>query len=156
MNKLKFIVVIGFNVDQVQFGDYIWSCDNKDGVILFEVLKERVGNQLILNYVKGCDLVMDDCLGFKEVVDVVKKSDVCIVVVGLVSVFLVCDYSNVICGEGFDLSDLILIGVQEDLVEVIYVIGKLVIVVLLFGKFFVMFWIKENILGIVVQWYFGE
>ena len=57
MNKLKSIAVIGPNADQVQFGDYTWSRDNKDGVTLLEALKERAGNQLTLNYAKGCDLV---------------------------------------------------------------------------------------------------
>ena len=156
MNKLKSIAVIGPNADQVQFGDYTWSRDNKDGVTLLEALKERVGNQLTLNYAKGCDLVTDDCSGFKEAVDVAKKSDVCIVVVGSASASLARDYSNATCGEGFDLSDLTLTGVQEDLVEAIHATGKPVIVVLLSGKPFAMSWIKENIPGIVVQWYPGE
>lgn len=156
MNKLKSIAVIGPNADQVQFGDYTWSRDNKDGVTLLEALKERVGNQLTLNYAKGCDLVTDDRSGFKETVDVAKKSDVCIVVVGSASASLARDYSNATCGEGFDLSDLTLTGVQEDLVEAIHATGKPVIVVLLSGKPFAMSWIKENIPGIVVQWYPGE
>ena len=156
MNKLKSIAVIGPNADQVQFGDYTWSRDNKDGVTLLEALKERVGNQLTLNYAKGCDLVTDDCSGFKEAVDVAKKSDVCIVVVGSASASLARDYSNATCGEGFDLSDLTLTGVQEDLVEAIHATGKPVIVVLLSGKPLAMSWIKENIPGIVVQWYPGE
>ena len=148
--------MIGPNADQVQFGDYTWSRDNKDGVTLLEALKERVSNQLTLNYAKGCDLVTDDCSGFKEAVDVAKKSDVCIVVVGSASASLARDYSNATCGEGFDLSDLTLTGVQEDLVEAIHATGKPVIVVLLSGKPFAMSWIKENIPGIVVQWYPGE
>lgn len=156
MNKLKSIAVIGPNADQVQFGDYTWSRDNKDGVTLLEALKERVGNQLTLNYAKGCDLVTDDRSGFKEAVDVAKKSDVCIVVVGSASASLARDYSNATCGEGFDLSDLTLTGVQEDLVEAIHATGKPVIVVLLSGKPLAMSWIKENIPGIVVQWYPGE
>ncbi len=59
-------------------------------------------------------------------------------------------------GKVFDLSDLTLTGVQEDLVEAIHATGKPVIVVLLSGKPFAMSWIKENIPGIVVQWYPGE
>lgn len=148
MNKLKSIAVIGPNADQVQFGDYTWSRDNKDGVTLLEALKERVGNQLTLNYAKGCDLVTDDRSGFKEAVDVAKKSDVCIVVVGSASASLARDYSNATCGEGFDLSDLTLTGVQEDLVEAIHATGKPVIVVLLSGKPFAMSWIKEIYRGL--------
>lgn len=43
-------------------------------------------------------MVTDDRSGFKEAVDVTKKSDVCIVVVGSASVSLVRDYSNAACG----------------------------------------------------------
>ena len=156
MNKLKSIAVVGPNADQVQFGDYTWSRDNKDGVTLFKALKEKVGNQLTLNYAKGCDLVTDNKDGFEEAVNAANKSDVCIVVVGSASASLARDYSNATCGEGFDLSDLTLTGVQEDLVKAVHATGKPVIVVLLSGKPFAMPWIKENIPGIIVQWYPGE
>lgn len=156
MDRLKSVAVIGPNADQVQFGDYTWSRDNKDGVTLLKALKEKNGNRLTLNYAKGCDLVTDSKEGFKDAVDVAQKSDVCIVVVGSASASLARDYSNATCGEGFDLSDLTLTGVQEDLIKAVHATGKPVIVVLLSGKPFAMPWIKENIPGIVVQWYPGE
>lgn len=156
MNKLKSIAVIGPNADQVQFGDYTWSRDNKDGITLLKALKERVGNRLTLNYAKGCDLVTDNRSGFAEAVEAANKSDISIVVVGSASASLARDYSNATCGEGFDLSYLTLTGVQEELVKAVHATGKPVIVVLLSGKPFAMPWIKENIPGIVVQWYPGE
>lgn len=156
IDKLKSIAVIGPNADQVQFGDYTWSRDNKDGITLLRALEGKVGNRLTLNYAKGCDLVTDNRSGFAEAVDAASKSDVCIVVVGSASASLARDYSNATCGEGFDLSDLTLTGVQEELVKAVYATGKPVIVVLLAGKPFAMPWIKENIPGIVVQWYPGE
>ena len=156
MDKLNSIAVVGPNADQVQFGDYTWSRDNKDGITLLKALEEKVGSRLTLNYAKGCDLVTDNRSGFAEAVDAAVKSDVCIVVVGSASASLARDYSNATCGEGFDLSDLTLTGVQEDLVKAVHATGKPVIVVLLSGKPFAMPWIKENIPGIVVQWYPGE
>ena len=156
MDRLKSVAVIGPNADQVQFGDYTWSRDNKDGVTLLKALKEKTGNRLTLNYAKGCDLVTDSKEGFTEAVNIAQKSDVCIVVVGSASASLARDYSNATCGEGFDLSDLALTGVQEDLIKAVHATGKPVIVVLLSGKPFAMPWIKENIPGIVVQWYPGE
>lgn len=149
MKKLKFVVVIGFNVNQVQFGDYIWSCNNKDGIILLQGIQNFVGNKLVVYYVVGCDLVFDDKLGFVDVVVIVKKLDVVFLFVGFVSVLLVCDYSNCICGEGYDLIDLNLIGVQGDLVKEIYVIGKLVVLILVIGCFFFIIWEKEYILVIL-------
>lgn len=65
-------------------------------------------------------------------------------------------YSNATCGEGFDLSDLTLTGVQEELIKAVYATGKPVIVVLLSGKPFAMPWVKQHIPGILIQWYPGE
>lgn len=156
MDKLKSIAVIGPNADQVQFGDYTWSRDNKDGITLLEALKKKYGNKVQLNYAKGCDLVTDNKDGFAQAVKAARQSDVSIVVVGSASASLARDYSNATCGEGFDLSDLTLTGVQEELVKAVSETGKPVIVVLLSGKPFAMPWIKENIPGILVQWYPGE
>lgn len=156
MDKLKSIAVIGPNADQVQFGDYTWSRDNKDGITLLEALKKKCSDKVKLNYAKGCDLVTDNKEGFAPAVEAARQSDVSIVVVGSASASLARDYSNATCGEGFDLSDLTLTGVQEELVKAVSETGKPVIVVLLSGKPFAIPWMKENIPGILVQWYPGE
>jgi beta-glucosidase len=59
-------------------------------------------------------------------------------------------------GEGFDLSDLTLPGVQEDLIRAIKETGKPVVVVLVSGKPFAIPWVKQNIPAIITQWYPGE
>lgn len=148
--------MIGPNANQVQFGDYTWSRSNKDGVTPLEGLKKRVGNKIKINYAAGCDLITDNKSGFDEAVAAVKASDMAVVFVGSSSASLARDYSDATCGEGFDLSSLELTGVQEELVEEIYAIGKPVIVVLVTGKPFSISWIKEHIPAIVVQWYGGE
>lgn len=140
----------------MQFGDYTWSRDNKDGVTLLDAIKEQCGNRIQINYAKGCDLVTDNRLNMQEAIHAAQRSDVCIVVIGSASASLARDYSNATCGEGFDLSDLTLTGIQEELVKSIHATGKPTIVVLLSGKPFAMPWIKENIPGILVQWYPGE
>lgn len=154
--KLKSIAVIGPNADQVQFGDYTWSRDNKDGATLLKALTEKCGNDIKLNYAQGCDLVSSNRSGFKAAVDAAKNSDIALVVVGSASASLARDYSNATCGEGFDLSDLDLTGIQEDLIKEVSATGKPVVVVLLAGKPFAMPWVKDNVSGIVVQWYPGE
>ena len=156
LNKIKSLAVIGPNANQVQFGDYTWSRSNKDGVTPLEGLKKRVGNKIKINYAAGCDLITDNKSGFDEAVAAVKASDMAVVFVGSSSASLARDYSDATCGEGFDLSSLDLTGVQEELVEEIYAIGKPVIVVLVTGKPFSISWIKEHIPAIVVQWYGGE
>lgn len=155
-DSLRSIAVIGPNAGQVQFGDYTWSRDNKDGVTLVEALRKRFKGRIRVNYVPGCDLVTDNREGFPEAVDLAKRSDVCVVVVGTASASLARDYSNATCGEGFDLHDLKLPGVQEDLIRAVQATGKPVIVVLLSGKPFAMPWVKEQVPAILVQWYPGE
>ena len=90
-----------------------------------------------------------------EAVEAAKKSDVAIIVVGTESSTFT-DNTNATCGEGYDLSDLKLPGVQEDLIKEIKSTGKPIIVVLISGKPLAIPWIKENADAVLVQWYGGE
>jgi beta-glucosidase len=65
-------------------------------------------------------------------------------------------YPNSISGESFDLSDIALTGVQEDLIKAVKKTGKPVIVVLVAGKPSAMPWVKDNCDAVIVQWYGGE
>jgi beta-glucosidase len=154
--KLKSIAVIGPNSNQVQFGDYTWSRDNKDGVTVLEGIKRLVGDKLTINYANGCDLVSLNSSGIGEAVKAAKRSDVAIVVIGTASASLARDYSNVTSGEGFDLSDLNPTGLQEELVRKIHATGKPTIVVFIQGKPFSIPWMKDNIPAILEAWYPGE
>lgn len=156
INKLSSVALIGPNADQVQFGDYTWSRSNNDGVTLLEAFRKRAGKNLRVAYAKGCDLYSDTTDYIPQAVDIAKNCDLSIVVVGTASASLSRDYTNVTCGEGFDLSDLTLPGAQEELIKAVHATGKPVIVVLLSGKPFAMPWVKENISTILVQWYPGE
>ncbi len=156
INKIRSIALVGPNADQVQFGDYTWSRSNSDGVTLAAALKEQYGGRLQINYAKGCDMVTDNKAGFADAVAASRRSDVTVVMVGSASASLSRDYTDATCGEGFDLSDIELTGVQEELIRAVHATGKPVVVVLLSGKPFAMPWVKENIPAIVVQWYPGE
>jgi beta-glucosidase len=153
---IKSIAVIGPNADQIQFGDYSWTRDNKYGITPLQGIKDLTGGKVLINYAKGCDIHTLDQSGFAEAVEAVNKSEAAIVFVGSQSASLARDYKNSTSGEGFDLSDLRLTGAQENLIKEIYKTGKPVIVVLVSGKPFAIPWIKENIPGIIVQWYGGE
>ena len=76
--------------------------------------------------------------------------------VGSASASLARDYSNCTCGEGYDLTDLNLTGVQGDLVKEIYATGKPVVLILVTGRPFSITWEKEHIPAILFQWYGGE
>lgn len=156
LSKIKSMAVIGPNANQVQFGDYTWSRDNKDGVTPLEGLKKQVGGKVKINFASGCNLTTDDISGFDEAVAVAKASDVTLLFIGSSSASLARDYSDATCGEGFDLSSLDLTGVQDKLVKAIHATGKPVVIIMVTGKPFSIPWIKENIPTIVIQWYGGE
>ena len=155
-SKLNSIAVIGPNANQVQFGDYTWSRDNKDGITILEGLKDLLPKRIKLNYAKGCDLTTLNEEGIQDAVRAAHKSDVAIVVIGTASGSLARDYSNSTSGEGFDLSNLNPTGVQQQLVEAVTKTGKPVIVVLVQGKPFSIPWIKDHVPAIVEAWYPGE
>jgi len=156
LSKIKSLAVIGPNADQVQFGDYTWTRSNAAGVTPLKGLNDKLGAQININYVKGCDLVTKDSTGFAAAVAAAAKSDVAIVFVGSQSPGLGREPENSTSGEGYDLSDLKLPGVQEELIKAVRLAGKPVVVVLVTGKPFALPWVKQNADAVITQWYAGE
>ena len=156
IGRLKSIAVIGPNADQVQFGDYTWSRDNKDGVTPLEGIKKIVKDKVIVRYAKGCSLTSLDTSGMEEAVSITRLSDIALVFCGSASAALARDYKSSTCGEGFDLNDLNLTGVQGQLIKEVYETGTPVVLVLVTGKPFAISWEKKHIPAILTQWYAGE
>lgn len=154
--NIKSIAVIGPNADKVQFGDYSWTNDNKYGITPLQGLQKIAADKIELNYAMGCDTYSQNKEGFGAALAAVSKSDVAVVFVGSSSASPGYPAPNATSGEGFDLSDLKLPGVQEDLIKAVKKTGKLVVVVLVSGKPFAVPWVKENIPAIIQQWYPGE
>ncbi len=158
-DHLKSIAVIGPNADVAQFGDYTWGQNNRggNGVTPLEGIKKLLGDKVTINYAPGCDLSSQDKSKFGEAVEAAKNSEVAVVFVGSQSALLSrATYNAPTCGEGFDLSDLSLTGVQEDLIREVYHTGTPVVVVLVTGKPFAISWEKEHVPAIIAQWYPGE
>ncbi|MCI0514932.1 glycoside hydrolase family 3 C-terminal domain-containing protein, partial [candidate division KSB1 bacterium] len=156
IGKYKSIAMLGPHADQIQFGDYSWTRDNQYGVTIKQGIESLVGNKIKINYAPGCDAWSLNTNGFDAAVQMAQKSDLAIVVVGTQSASLARDYQNATCGEGYDLSDLKLPGVQAELVQAVKATGKPLIVVLVAGKPLAIPYIKENANAILVQWYGGE
>jgi len=157
IEKLKSIAVIGPNADQVEFGDYTWTKNNEDGVTPLAGIRQWAGSKVEVNYAAGCDLGSLNKDGFAQAVTAAEKSDIALIFCGSSSTALVRS-SKVIsnCGEGMDLSDISLSGVQQELVEAVCKTGKPVVFVLVSGKPFAIPWIKDHVPAILVQWYSGE
>lgn len=154
--SIRSIAVIGPSADHVQFGDYTWTNDNKYGVTPLQGMRAIVGDRVKINYAKGCDTYSENKSGFAAAMKAVSKSEVAVIFIGSSSASPGYPHPNATSGEGYDLSDLKLPGVQQDLIEAIKATGKPVIVVLVSGKPFAIPWIKKNIPAIITQWYPGE
>jgi beta-glucosidase len=113
-------------------------------------------------YAKGCGIFELSKDGFTEAVEAARKSKAAVVVVGGVSMaqggigWGDDRDSTATCGEGFDLTDLELPGVQQELVEAIAATGTPTVVVLVNGRPLSISWIAENIPAILEAWYPGE
>jgi beta-glucosidase len=154
--NIKSIAVVGPNADKVQFGDYTWTNDNKYGVTPLQGMQALAGDRVRLNFAKGCDTYSQNKDGFTEAVAAASKSDAVVVFVGSSSASPGYPHPNATSGEGYDLSDLVLPGVQEQLIKAVAATGKPVVVVLVTGKPFAIPWVKKNIPAILTQFYPGE
>lgn len=156
LSELRSIAVIGPNADCVQFGDYTWSSDNRDGITPLAGIRELTGDSVKIRYAPGCDLWSQDRSGFREAVRAARRSDVAIVVVGSRDALLARKSEPATCGEGYDLSSLKLSGVQEELIQAVGETGKPLIVVLVTGRVFELARIRKSADALMVQWYAGE
>lgn len=167
ISKIKSLAVIGPNANKVQYGDYSFTRDNLSGVTVLEGIKQFAGNSIKVNYAKGCELSGLDKSGFDEAVKTAEGSDAVIVVLGTTSVV----FSGIgwngkapgnepkdpfTCGEGYDVTDINPQGVQRELLQALYKIGKPIILVLVHGRPWSISWEKENIPAILEAWYPGE
>jgi beta-glucosidase len=163
ITKIKSIAVIGPNANQVQYGDYSYTKDNASGVTILEGIKHYANNKIEVNYAKGCGITNLDSSEIKAAVEVAKKSDVVVLVIGGTSSTLSGigwgedipgDYPT--CGEGFDRTSLTPPGVQSELIQAIYKTGKPIVLVTVHGRPYTIAWEEEHIPAIIEAWYPGE
>lgn len=155
-NKIKSIAIIGPNADQVQFGDYSWTRNNKDGVTLLGGLQKMLDGKVQINYAKGCEMTSLDTSGFKEALEVAEKSDIVILAIGTASGALSRNLKDATSGEGFDVDNLTPTGMQYELAKRLINSGKKVITVLITGRPLEITWIKKYGDAILCAWYPGE
>ena len=166
-SKLKSVAVIGPNADQVQYGDYSYTRDNKSGVTILSALRQRLGSGVQVHYAKGCNITGFNRDGIAEAVEAAKQSDVAVVVLGETSVILSGLGWGVglgdnepkdpfVTGEGYDLTDINPIGVQRELIQAVCATGKPVVLVLVQGRPWTIDWEKAHVPAILEAWFPGE
>lgn len=155
------IAVIGPNADNDSNTQYRYGPNGVKGVTVLEGIKNKLGDKVTVNYAKGCEIVNEKwpetevlpepltATEQKEInraIDIAKKSDVAVVVLG--------DTSKTV-GESASRSSLDLPGHQLELVQAIYATGKPVIVVLINGRPISINWVNKYVPGIVEAWFPG-
>lgn len=161
LNKsLKSIAVIGPNSDRGELGDY--SLPNENVVTPLSGIRKILPEECTVHYAHGCGLWEQDKSGFSDAIEAARNSEVAIVVLGETSIKA---YGMgwgretddvVLCGEGYDRSDISLPGVQEQLVEEVIKTGTPTIIVLVNGRPMTLGQISENADAILEAWYPGQ
>ncbi|MGO8789536.1 MAG: glycoside hydrolase family 3 C-terminal domain-containing protein [Terriglobia bacterium] len=157
---LKSVAVIGPNADDVmnQLGDYSPKKVLQHVTTVIEGIKAAVSPQTKVTHVRGCENTGTDKSGFADAVRAAKNAEVAIVVVGerQHETNGADTHGQPTDGEGHDVANLDLSGVQEDLIQAIYATGTPTVVVLINGRPISTRWTSEHVPALVEAWEPGE
>ena len=125
-----------------------WSAqgDSVDVTTVVEGFKKYVDGKSEILYSEGCKIDGNSTSGFKNAVNIAKKSEVIILCLG---------ESRDMSGEACNRSTLDLPGKQEDLAKELYKTGKPIVVVLMNGRPLSINWLNENVHAILEAWFPG-
>jgi len=172
--SLKTLAVIGPNADQFynQIGDYSAPQSEGNVVTVLQGIKNKLGNNTKINYVKGCAIRDTTSSNIEEAVSVAKKADAVVIVLGGSSARdFKTEYietgaakiqaggnqlSDMESGEGYDRATLDLLGDQIKLLKAVVKIGKPVVLVLIKGRPLNLNWAAEHVPAILDAWYPGQ
>jgi beta-glucosidase len=146
---IKSIAVIGPDADEPmnQIGDYFPHNIPQEIVSVLKGIKNKVPSAKV-TYVKGCDIMGNKVNELEKAKAAAKAADIAIVVVG--------ENGGKTNGEGHDMANLDLTGMQEELLKAVHSAGKPVVAVLINGRALTLRWTSENIPAIVEGWMPGE
>lgn len=147
--KIKSVAVIGPNAKPVSLGGY--SGSGIKVITPFEGIKNKVSMNTQVHFAEGCKLVKGTRKGFKEAINIAKKSDVAVLFMGN-SV----GYGLQTEGENADRCDLNLLGFQEELIKEVAQVNKKMLVVLINGSPVTMNKWLGKVAAVVEAWYPGE
>lgn len=169
--QVKRIAVIGPNADNLynQLGDYTPPQRPGIGITVLQGIRAAAPEGTEISYAKGCGIRDLSTEGFEEAVTLAQNSDIVILVLGGSSArnfdsqfmnngaVVVSDKTNEMdCGEGVDVADLELGGMQLELAKQIVSAGTPVVLVLIQGRPHSISWLSQVIPAILCAWYPGK
>jgi beta-glucosidase len=145
INNARSIAVIGPLAESTYLGGY--SNNEDKGISILDGLKQRAGNNVQISYEPGYQQDGKQTDLQDRAVELVKKSDEAIVVLG--------EETNIV-GEGKDRAELDLSEQQMNLIKAIHETGKPVVAVLSNGRPITINWVAKNIPAVLETWFGGE
>lgn len=149
---IKTIAFIGplvkaVNQNKGSWDDEVPGVDSSYIVSQWEGLRRKVGNTTKLLYARGCSIEGDNKDGFPEAVNVARQADVVILSIG---------ERRDMTGEARSRSNIIIPGVQEELLKELLATGKPVIVLINAGRPLVFNYTADNATAILYTWWLGS
>jgi beta-glucosidase len=171
-NRIRSIAVIGPNAGHVELGEYSGGPTHK--VSILQGIRDKVGNQLKVNYAEGCKITegdpktglpswvndnvklsnpAEDAKRIALAVEAARASDVALVVVGEN-----VETSREAWAENHlgDRDSLDLLGQQNELIKAIVETGKPTIVFLINGRPLSINYVAEKVPAVLEGWYLGQ
>ncbi|TSB46025.1 glycoside hydrolase family 3 N-terminal domain-containing protein [Alkalicoccobacillus porphyridii] len=167
--KTKRIAVIGPNANQIyhQLGDYTSIQPDHKGTTILDGIGDL--SQGEVTFAEGCSVRGESKEGFAEAIELTKASDVAIVAIGGSSArnfdilfdingaaIMQDNPTDMDCGEGVDVADLSLGGVQSELIKELAKTGTPIVAVLIQGRPHAIADIVDDCEAIICGWYPGE
>ncbi|MEN8907213.1 MAG: beta-glucosidase BglX [Clostridiales bacterium] len=146
--NLKKISLIGPLADNKEdlLGSWATTGNKERVVTVLEGLNKAVCDKTDIMYSIGCEIEGEDEKYFNEAIEMAKKSDAIIAVLG---------ESALMSGEAHCRSNIDLPGVQEKLLKKLNEIGKPIVLVLMNGRPISIPWADKNISAIIEAWHLG-
>jgi len=165
------VAVVGPKADSPEglLGDYAYAAHypdadaNRDVVTPRAAVEDRLGEDAVA-YAEGCSTTGPDTAEIDDAVAVASEADVAIAFVGARSAIALSDAEEdrarrpdlPTSGEGADVTDLGLPGVQQDLVEALEATDTPLVVVQISGKPHSIEWVAEHVPAVLHAWLPGE
>ena len=148
-SDIKSVAVIGELADNRKepLGTWNFLGNPKNVVTVLEAVKRRVAPGTKVYYSKGCEINGNSTDDIPAAVEIVKKSDAAIVVLG---------ESVNMSGEGNCNAYLDLPGKQEMLLKALYETGTPIILILMNGRPLSITWAQNHLNAIVEAWHLGQ
>ncbi|WP_096188997.1 glycoside hydrolase family 3 C-terminal domain-containing protein [Evansella halocellulosilytica] len=168
---MKKLAVIGPNANSVYnlLGDY--TATQKDGKVttVLHAIQQQAPKEMTIAYTKGCGILDESKDGFSEALELANHSDAVLLVLGGSSsrnfniqfdhngaAILGDQPVDMDCGEGVDVADLKLGGVQNELINEIATLGKPMIGVVVQGRPYAIRNLVDACQSVLCCWYPGE